>query len=149
MQRAKVRVPAAIWTRHVTLKLLRIGQANAMSSNSPHFGVCCLYFRVDEASSRTYPVDDCHGVVEAEHEEEGPAEGDAGQQDVADPLGALHLCVIRSRHVPTDAGGQGIQHYQGCEEAAAVVGVEDPHTGQHKDEDGQGEELQCSTNVLD
>lgn len=89
-----------------------------------------------EGSSRAYPVDNGDCVVEAEHEEEGPTEGDAGQQNVPDPPGALHLSVVRGRHVPADAGCQGIQHYQSCEQAAPVVGVEDPHTGQDEDEDG-------------
>ena len=41
-----------------------------------------------------YPVYDGDSVVETEHEEEWAAEGDAGQQDVPDPLGALHLSVV-------------------------------------------------------
>lgn len=89
----------------------------------------------------THPVDNGHSVVEAEHEEEGSTEGDAGQQNVPDPLGALHLGVVGSCHVATDAGCQGVQHDQSCEETAAVVGVEDSHTCQDEDEDGQSEEL--------
>ena len=89
-----------------------------------------------------YPVNNGHCVVEAEHEEEWPTEGDAGQQNVPDPLSALHLSVVRGRHVATDTGCQGVQHNERCEEAAPVVGVEDPHAGEDKDEDGQGEQLQ-------
>ena len=90
---------------------------------------------------KAYPVDNGHSIVEAESEEKWPTEGDAGQQYVSDPLCALHLCVVGGSHVATDAGSQCIQHYQGCEEAAPVVGVEDPHTGQHKYEDGKSKKL--------
>ena len=93
---------------------------------------------------QAHPVNDGHSIVEAEGEEEGSTEGDAGQQNVPDPLTALHLCVVRSCHVAADAGRQGVQDYEGCEEAAPVVGVEHPHTGQHEDEDGQGEKLHDS-----
>ncbi len=75
----------------------------------------------------TDPVDNGDSVVEAEHEEEWPTEGDAGQQDIPDPLRALHLGVVGSCHVATDAGSQGVQNYEGCEEAPSVVGVEDSH----------------------
>ena len=90
---------------------------------------------------KDYPVDNGHSIVEAEGEEKWPAEGDAGQQDVSDPLCALHLGVVGGSHVATDAGSQRVQHYQGCEEAAPVVGIEYPHTGQHKYEDGQSKKL--------
>ena len=49
---------------------------------------------VDSHSNMAYPVNNGHSVVEAEHEEEGTAEGDTGQQNVSDPLGALHLSVV-------------------------------------------------------
>ena len=89
----------------------------------------------------THPVDDGHSVVEAEHEEQGSTKGDAGQQNVPDPLGAFHLSVVGSCHVAADAGCQGVQHDQRCEEATSVVGVEDSHTRQDEDEDGQSKEL--------
>ena len=92
----------------------------------------------------THPVDNGHSVVEAKHEEERSTEGDAGQQNVPDPLGALHLGVVGGCHVATDAGCQGVQHNESCEETAAVVGVEDSHTRQDKDEDRQSEELHHS-----
>ncbi len=92
----------------------------------------------------THPVDNGHSVVEAEHEKQGSTEGDACQQNVPDPLGALHLGVVGSCHVATDAGCQGVQHNDSCEETAAVVGVEDSHTRQDEDEDGQSEELHHS-----
>ena len=44
--------------------------------------------------SRAYPVHNGHSVVEAEHEEEWPTEGDAGEQNIPDPLPALHLSVV-------------------------------------------------------
>ena len=77
----------------------------------------------------TYPVDNGHSVVEAKGKEERPAKGDTSQQYVSDPLCALHLGIVGGCHVATDAGSQCIQHYQGCEKAAPVVGVKHPHTG--------------------
>lgn len=92
----------------------------------------------------THPVDNGHSVVEAEHEEQGSTEGDAGQQNVPDPLSALHLGVVGSCHVAADAGCQGVQHDESCEETTAIVGVEDSHTCQDEDEDGQSKELHHS-----
>jgi hypothetical protein len=89
----------------------------------------------------THSVNNGHSVVEAEHEEQRSTEGDAGQQNVPDPLGAFHLSVVGSCHVAADAGCQGVQHDQRCEEATSVVGVEDSHTRQDEDEDGQSKEL--------
>lgn len=91
-----------------------------------------------------YPVYDGNSVVEAEGEEERPTEGDAGEQDVPDPLPALHLGVVGGCRVPAHTGCQGVQNNERCEEAAPVVGVEDSHAGQDEDEDGQGEQLQHS-----
>lgn len=92
-----------------------------------------------------YPVYDGDSVVEAEGEEERPTEGDAGEQDVPDPLPALHLGVVGGCRIPAHTGCQGVQNNERREEAAPVVGVEHPHARQNEDEDGQGEQLQHGT----
>ena len=84
----------------------------------------------------THRVHNGNSVVEAEHQEQRPTEGEAGQKDVPDPLQPLHLCVVGCCCVATDAGSQGIEDYQGCEEGPSVVRVEGPHTCQREDKKG-------------
>ena len=83
----------------------------------------------------THPVRDGHSVVDAEHHKERPAEGDAGQQDVANPRPPVHLLVVGARHVARNSRSEGIEHDEGGVEAAPVVGVEHAHACQPKDED--------------
>ena len=92
----------------------------------------------------SHPVGDGHGVVDAEHHKEGPAEGDARQQDVADPRPPVHLLVVGARHVAGNPRGEGIQHDEGGVEAAPVVRVENAHARQPKDEDRQRKQLRIT-----
>ena len=96
---------------------------------------------MNQGSCSAHPVDDGNGVVDAEHEEERPAEHYGRQQDVTDPGRAVHLFVVAPGSVSSYTGGQRVQDYERCVQAASVVGVEDPHAGQPKDEDGQRHKL--------
>lgn len=87
------------------------------------------------------PVDDGHGVVDAEHEEKRAAEHYGRQQDVTDPGPAVHLLVVAPRGVAGYARGERVQHYECCVQAPTIVGVEDPHAGQPKNEDRQRHKL--------
>jgi hypothetical protein len=89
-----------------------------------------------------HPVRDGHGVQDAEGEEQRAAEHKASEQNVADPVLALHLAIVLGRDVARDAGGEGIQHNHGRVHSATAVGVKHAHAGEG--EDGRGEEEQLS-----
>ena len=91
----------------------------------------------------THPVGPGHRVVDAEDGEERAAEDDAGEQQVAHPLGALHLAVVGGRGVSRDARGEGVQHDERREHGAAVVGVEGAHQRQREHAEGERQQLQA------
>lgn len=84
----------------------------------------------------THRIHNGNCVVEAEDEEKGSTEGEAGEQDVPDPLTPLHLCVIGSRCVAADTGSQSVKNNESCEQRSSVVGVEGAHARQSKDGKG-------------